>query len=158
MGKLEAEVATSAVLVSSKMTLGTELTSTFESALGYETSVDNAFTTGTGNSVTRTFEKRTDEKVNNVAWRLVEYEAIVSMKVALQTKVLNDDNTVSWVFSDETYTIQAKLYTGIVREWANGYIEDWYTGDLVFRADFFGELQTETQLSEKLVAVRNSLQ
>ena len=105
----------------------------------------------TGNSLSMTFAKRTDAELRDAAWRIVEYKAIVPLKICLFKNIVDENDIIVDNKPDpvETYYVKEYLLSGYCREWANGYIEHWNTGKLVFRADFYKGFLTPYEASIK---------
>lgn len=92
--------------------------------------------------VTRTFNAREDSEVKNVGWKLCEY--VVKVPYYIEAiKVEGDKETVLY-----GQYVNYNLLNGVSRVFANGYIEHWYTGELVTYADFFEGFITANELVE----------
>ena len=124
-----------------------EIKNSASSALGYGVDYQQGQSVDNSISVSRTFERRTDEEVANVGWKLCEYVVRVPYKVEVVATEKDGTETVlscSYVTQD--------LLSGVCRVFANGYIEHWNTGKLVSYADFFEGFITETELIAKAKA------
>lgn len=91
--------------------------------------------------VTRTFNAREDKEVKNVGWKLCEYV----VKIPYYIEAVKTDSTGEEKVLYGQY-VNYNLLNGISRVFANGYIEHWYTGELVTYADFFDGFITATEL------------
>ena len=100
-----------------------------------------------GNQVTnevdieRTFNARTDKEVKNVGWKLCEYV----VKIPYYIEAVKTDSSGNEKVLYGQY-VNYNLLNGVSRIFANGYIEHWYTGELVTYADFFNGFITATEL------------
>lgn len=92
-------------------------------------------------AVTRIFNAREDEKVRNVGWKLCEYVVKIPYYIeAVKTDATGEENILYGQY------VNYNLLNGVCRVFANGYIEHWYTGELVAYADFFDGFVTATEL------------
>lgn len=91
--------------------------------------------------VTRSFNEREDDEVKNVGWKLCEY----IVKVPYYIEAVKVDSTGEEKILYGQY-VNYNLLNGVSRVFANGYIEHWYTGELVTYADFFEGFITATEL------------
>ena len=91
--------------------------------------------------VSRTFNARDDKEVKNVGWKLCEYV----VKVPYYVEAVKTDSTGEEKVLYGQY-VNYNLLNGVSRVFANGYIEHWYTGELVTYADFFEGFITATEL------------
>lgn len=97
--------------------------------------------------VTRIFNAREDEEVKNVGWKLCEYVVKVPYYIeAVKTDATGEENVLYGQY------VNYNLLNGVCRVFANGYIEHWYTGELVAYADFFDGFVTATELVDKAKA------
>lgn len=85
--------------------------------------------------ITRTFDAIVENRVVK-PWRIVEYKVMVPMLI----RVYENNNLVY-----ELYYL-AYLMSGLCREWSDGYIEHWATGQRVLKSDFYGDFLDENQL------------
>lgn len=90
-------------------------------------------------AVKRTFKAREDSGVKDVGWKLCEYV----VKVPYYIEVVKNDGTPLYA-----QYVNYNLLNGVCRVFANGYIEHWYTGNLVTYADFFDGFVTVDELVE----------
>lgn len=90
-------------------------------------------------AVKRTFKARDDSSVKGVGWKLCEYV----VKVSYYIEVVKNDGTPLYA-----QYVNYNLLNGVCRVFANGYIEHWYTGNLVTYADFFDGFVTVDELVE----------
>lgn len=88
-------------------------------------------------AVKRTFKAREDSGVKDVGWKLCEYV----VKVPYYIEVVKNDGTPLYA-----QYVNYNLLNGVCRVFANGYIEHWYTGNLVTYADFFDGFVTVDEL------------
>lgn len=91
--------------------------------------------------VKRIFNARDDKEVKNVGWKLCEYV----VKIPYYIEAVKTDSTGEEKILYGQY-VNYNLLNGISRVFANGYIEHWYTGELVTYADFFNGFITATEL------------
>lgn len=91
--------------------------------------------------VKRIFNARDDKEVKNVGWKLCEYV----VKIPYYIEAVKTDSTGEEKILYGQY-VNYNLLNGISRVFANGYIEHWYTGELVTYADFFDGFITATEL------------
>lgn len=91
--------------------------------------------------VKRIFNARDDKEVKNVGWKLCEYV----VKIPYYIEAVKTDSTGEEKILYGQY-VNYNLLNGISRVFANGYIEHWYTGELVTYADFFDGFVTATEL------------
>ncbi len=91
--------------------------------------------------VTRTFNAREDEEVKNVGWKLCEY--VVKVPYYIEAVKTDTDGEEKVLYGQY---VNYNLLNGVSRVFANGYIEHWYTGELVTYADFFDGFITATEL------------
>lgn len=97
--------------------------------------------------VTRIFNAREDEEVKNVGWKLCEYVVKIPYYIeAVKTDTTGEENVLYGQY------VNYNLLNGVCRVFANGYIEHWYTGELVAYADFFDGFVTATELVDKAKA------
>lgn len=97
--------------------------------------------------VTRIFNAREDEEVKNVGWKLCEYVVKIPYYIeAVKTDATGEENVLYGQY------VNYNLLNGVCRVFANGYIEHWYTGELVAYADFFDGFVTATELVDKAKA------
>lgn len=97
--------------------------------------------------VTRIFNAREDEDVKNVGWKLCEYVVKIPYYIeAVKTDATGEENVLYGQY------VNYNLLNGVCRVFANGYIEHWYTGELVAYADFFDGFVTATELVDKAKA------
>lgn len=94
--------------------------------------------------VTRTFDARDDKEVKNVGWKLCEYV----VKIPYYIEAVQVDSTGEEKVLYGQY-VNYSLLNGVSRVFANGYIEHWYTGELVTYADFFDGFITAQELVAK---------
>lgn len=94
--------------------------------------------------MTRSFNAREDDEVKNVGWKLCEYV----VKIPYYIEAVKTDSTGEEHILYGQY-VNYNLLNGVSRVFANGYIEHWYTGELVTYADFFDGFITATELVEK---------
>lgn len=92
--------------------------------------------------VTRSFNRREDTEVENVGWKLCEY----IVKVPYYIEAVKVDSTTGEERILYGQYVNYNLLNGVSRVFANGYIEHWYTGELVTYADFFEGFITATEL------------
>lgn len=97
--------------------------------------------------VTRTFNAREDDEVKNVGWKLCEYVVKIPYYIEAVRTAENGEETVLY-----GQYVNYNLLNGICRVFANGYIEHWYTGQLVTYADFFDGFVTASELVDKAKA------
>lgn len=91
--------------------------------------------------VTRVFDAREDKEVKNVGWKLCEYVVKIPYYIeAVKVESTGDERVLYGQY------VNYNLLNGISRVFANGYIEHWYTGELVTYADFFDGFVTATEL------------
>ncbi|MBE6850981.1 MAG: hypothetical protein E7504_04465 [Ruminococcus sp.] len=91
--------------------------------------------------VSRTFNAREDEDVKNVGWKLCEYIVKIPYYIeAVKTDAAGEETVLYGQY------VNYNLLNGVSRVFANGYIEHWYTGELVTYADFFEGFITATEL------------
>lgn len=102
-------------------------------------------------TVTRTFDARDDKLVNGVAWKLCDYVVKVPFYVEAIDKSSVQNTTEDPVVLYGQY-VEYNLLQGVCRVFANGYIEHWYTGELVNYADFFDGFITASELIDKAKA------
>lgn len=95
-------------------------------------------------AVERKFAKRDDKEVKNVGWKLCEYV----VKIPYYIEAVKTDSTGEEKVLYGQY-VNYNLLNGVSRVFANGYIEHWYTGELVTYADFFDGFITATELVDK---------
>lgn len=98
--------------------------------------------------VTRTFDARDDELVKGVGWKLCDYVVKVPFYVEAIDKASFELNPEDPVVLFGQY-VEYNLIQGVCRVFANGYIEHWYTGDLVNYAGFFDGFITVNELLDK---------
>ena len=91
--------------------------------------------------VTRIFNAREDKEVKNVGWKLCEY--VVKIPYYIEAVKTDSDGTDKVLYGQY---VNYNLLNGVSRVFANGYIEHWYTGELVTYADFFDGFITATEL------------
>lgn len=97
--------------------------------------------------VTRIFNAREDKQVKNVGWKLCEYIVKVPYYIeAVKTDESGDENILYGQY------VNYNLLNGVCRVFANGFIEHWYTGELVTYADFFDGFVTASELVDKAKA------
>lgn len=97
--------------------------------------------------VTRTFNAREDKEVKNVGWKLCEYIVKVPYYIeAIKVDAAGDETVLYGQY------VNYNLLNGVSRVFANGYIEHWYTGELVTYADFFDGFVTASELVDKAKA------
>lgn len=94
--------------------------------------------------VTRTFNAREDKEVKNVGWKLCEY--VVKIPYYIEAVKTDSDGTEKVLYGQY---VNYNLLNGVSRVFANGYIEHWYTGELVTYADFFDGFITATELVDR---------
>lgn len=94
--------------------------------------------------VKRIFNARDEKEVKNVGWKLCEY--VVKIPYYIEAIKTESDGTERVLYGQY---VNYNLLNGISRVFANGYIEHWYTGELVTYADFFDGFITATELVEK---------
>lgn len=94
--------------------------------------------------VTRTFNAREDKEVKNVGWKLCEY--VVKVPYYIEAVKTDSDGTDKVLYGQY---VNYNLLNGVSRVFANGYIEHWYTGELVTYADFFDGFITAQELVDK---------
>lgn len=94
--------------------------------------------------VKRVFNARDEKEVKNVGWKLCEYV----VKIPFYIEAVKTDSTGEGKVLYGQY-VNYNLLNGISRVFANGYIEHWYTGELVTYADFFDGFITATELVDK---------
>lgn len=87
--------------------------------------------------VTRTFNAREDKEVKNVGWKLCEY--VVKVPYYIEAVKTESDGKEKVLYGQY---VNYNLLNGVSR----GYIEHWYTGELVTYADFFNGFITATEL------------
>lgn len=92
-------------------------------------------------NVKRVFNEREDKEVKNVGWKLCEYV----VKIPYYIEAVKTDSTGEEKVLYGQY-VNYNLLNGVSRVFANGYIEHWYTGELVTYADFFDGFITATEL------------
>ncbi|MBR5166415.1 MAG: hypothetical protein IKW87_12805 [Ruminococcus sp.] len=94
--------------------------------------------------VTREFTARDDKEVKNVGWKLCEYVVKIPYYIeAVKTESTGEEKVLYGQY------VNYNLLNGVSRVFANGYIEHWYTGELVTYADFFDGFITATELVDK---------
>lgn len=91
--------------------------------------------------MTRIFNAREEYEVKNVGWKLCEYV----VKIPYYIEAVKTDSTGEEHILYGQY-VNYNLLNGVSRVFANGYIEHWYTGELVTYADFFDGFITATEL------------
>lgn len=91
--------------------------------------------------VTRVFNRREDDEVKHVGWKLCEYIVKVPYYIEAVKKDSSGEENVLY-----GQYVNYNLLNGVSRVFANGYIEHWYTGELVTYADFFEGFITATEL------------
>lgn len=94
--------------------------------------------------VTRIFNAREDKEVKNIGWKLCEYV----VKIPYYIEAVKTDSTGEEKVLYGQY-VNYNLLNGVSRVFANGYIEHWYTGELVTYADFFDGFITATELVDR---------
>lgn len=98
--------------------------------------------------VTRIFNAREDEDVKNVGWKLCEYVVKIPYYIeAVKTDAMTGEENILY-----GQYVNYNLLNGVCRVFTNGYIEHWYTGELVAYADFFDGFVTATELVDKAKA------
>lgn len=97
--------------------------------------------------VTRIFNAREDKEVKNVGWKLCEYIVKVPYYIEAIKVDASGEETVLY-----GQYVNYNLLNGVSRVFANGYIEHWYTGELVTYADFFDGFVTASELVDKAKA------
>lgn len=108
--------------------------------VNYQYGNDHSLTLG----VTRAFDARDDKEVKNVGWKLCEYVVKVPYYIeAVKTDSPGEERVLYGQY------VNYNLLNGVSRVFANGYIEHWYTGELVTYADFFDGFVTATELVDK---------
>ena len=126
-----------------------EIASQITNSVSYSLGINNGQSGSTGNSVSMTYSRRRDPEIDNVPWRIVECEAVISMKICQEDRVYNEDGTSEWVKNEDgVWYLKQNLFKTYCREWANGYIEHWGTGNLCFRAEFFEGFLTQEQVKK----------
>lgn len=106
----------------------------------YQYGNDHSLSLGT----TRIFNAREEDEVKNVGWKLCEYVVKIPYYIeAVKTDATGEENVLYGQY------VNYNLLNGVSRVFANGYIEHWYTGELVTYADFFDGFITATELVEK---------
>ena len=106
----------------------------------YQYGNDHSLSLGT----TRIFNAREEEEFKNVGWKLCEYVVKIPYYIeAVKTDTTGEENVLYGQY------VNYNLLNGVSRVFANGYIEHWYTGELVTYADFFDGFITATELVEK---------
>lgn len=108
--------------------------------VNYQYGNDHSLTLG----VKRVFNERDDKEVKNVGWKLCEYV----VKIPYYIEAVKTDSTGEEKILYGQY-VNYNLLNGISRVFANGYIEHWYTGELVTYADFFDGFITAQELVDK---------
>lgn len=94
--------------------------------------------------MTRIFNAREEDEVKNVGWKLCEYVVKIPYYIeAVKTDATGEENVLYGQY------VNYNLLNGVSRVFANGYIEHWYTGELVTYADFFDGFITATELVDK---------
>ena len=91
--------------------------------------------------VTREFAAREDALVKNVGWKLCEY--IVKIPYYIEAVQVDSEGNETVLYGQY---VNYNLLNGVCRVFANGFIEHWYTGELVTYADFFDGFITASQL------------
>lgn len=136
--------------ITTGQTAGGEVSATHDAstAIGYGTDFSASQQTNFTHSVTRTFEKRTEEEVRDVGWKLCEYVVKVPYYIEVVKTYEDGDNKQKQSTLYSQY-VTYNLLSGVCRVFANGYIEHWFTGDLVVYADFFEGFLTVPELVEK---------
>ncbi len=106
----------------------------------YQYGNDHSLSLGT----TRIFNAREEDEVKNVGWKLCEYVVKIPYYIeAVKTDATGEENVLYGQY------VNYNLLNGVSRVFANGYIEHWYTGELVTYADFFDGFITATELVDK---------
>ena len=108
--------------------------------VNYQYGNDHSLTLG----VKRVFNERDDKEVKNVGWKLCEYV----VKIPYYIEAVKTDSTGEEKVLYGQY-VNYNLLNGVSRVFANGYIEHWYTGELVTYADFFDGFITAQELVDK---------
>lgn len=133
--------------IENSLTNGTNSTSGQEHAkdvavdIGYGVDYQYGNEYGKSIGVTRVFNAREEEEVKNVGWKLCEYVVKVPYYIeAIQTDSSGNENVLYGQY------VNYNLLNGVSRVFANGYIEHWYTGELVTYADFFEGFITANEL------------
>jgi len=91
--------------------------------------------------MTRIFNAREEDEVKNVGWKLCEYVVKIPYYIeAVKTDTTGEEHVLYGQY------VNYNLLNGVSRVFANGYIEHWYTGELVTYADFFDGFITATEL------------
>lgn len=99
-------------------------------------------------TVTRTFDARDDELVKGVGWKLCDYIVKVPFYIEAVEKPATNNPDEEPVVLYGQY-VEYNLLQGVCRVFANGYIEHWYTGELVNYAGFFDGFITASELIDK---------
>ena len=94
---------------------------------------------GIGGAGCNAVNRMIDSGVKGVGWKLCEYV----VKVPYYIEVVKNDGTPLYA-----QYVNYNLLNGVCRVFANGYIEHWYTGNLVTYADFFDGFVTVDELIE----------
>lgn len=106
----------------------------------YQYGNDHSLSLGT----TRIFNAREEDEVKNVGWKLCEYVVKIPYYIeAVKTDTTGEEHVLYGQY------VNYNLLNGVSRVFANGYIEHWYTGELVTYADFFDGFITATELVDK---------
>lgn len=149
--KTDGETIVKSKTVEHAMTNGDEEEKTYqhanEMAVGVGYGVDyqygNEHSLAVG--VKRIFNAREEKEVKNVGWKLCEY----IVKIPYYVEVVKTDSTTGEEKVLYGQYVNYNLLNGISRVFANGYIEHWYTGELVTYADFFNGFITAQELVDK---------
>ncbi len=113
---------------------------------GVDYQTENSYEHST--EVTRTFDAREDDLVKGVGWKLCDYIVKVPFYVeAIDKSSLSNTDEDPVVLYGQY--VEYNLLQGVCRVFANGYIEHWYTGELVNYAEFFDGFITATELVDK---------
>ena len=92
-------------------------------------------------AVERTFNAREEDEVKNVGWKLCEY--VVKIPYYIEAVKVDSSGEETVLYGQY---VNYNLLNGVSRVFANGYIEHWYTGELVAYADFFEGFITANEL------------
>jgi len=116
---------------------GQEISASIGYGVDYQFGNENSLSCG----VTRVFNARDDKEVKNVGWKLCEYIVKVPYYIeAVKTDAAGEETVLYGQY------VNYNLLNGVCRVFANGYIEHWYTGELVTYADFFDGFVTASEL------------
>lgn len=120
--------------------LSGEISSSISTSFGFSIGSTQDWHYDESVSISRTFDAIVENGIIK-PWRIVEYKVMLPIYVNIY---IND------VLIKEGYYI-CHIMSGLCREWADGYIEHWSSGQRVTESNFYGECFTQTKLTNILM-------